>query len=230
MFRRTYEQRPDHCPNCKHDTALARLDRRLVWPAASENLVLPSGPCVMEDVWACTFCQRTVVELRVYGPDHAHGSDVFPDEVRVVWPPFAPRELSEEVPENVSSLYREASIAERAGALRGAGALYRAAVEQLCTSLGASGSNLRARIENLSKYGVDKEVISDLHEARLLGNWTLHEGIEFTADEVADVAELIAEATYVIYAEPARREMMRNARRTRRSSANEASPDHAVKH
>ncbi|MHB8665518.1 MAG: DUF4145 domain-containing protein [Acidimicrobiales bacterium] len=216
MYKRRYEQRPDRCPNCERDTSLARRDSRLVWPDISENLVLPMGACVMEDVWSCTYCDQTLIELRLYEVDHDAGSDVAPSGVRLVWPPRPPRELPVEAPEEVRSLYREASMAESVGALRGAGALFRAAVERLCDAQGAVGATLYDQIEDLAKRGVQREVVDDLHEARLLGNWTLHEGIQFSADEVADVAELIAEAAHVLYVEPAQRVAMRDARKARR--------------
>ncbi len=51
---------------------------------------------------------------------------------------------------------------------------------------------------------------------RLAGNWSLHEGIEFTAEEVADVAQLIEDAVEILYVQPGRREAMRQARAERR--------------
>jgi hypothetical protein len=113
----------------------------MVWPNIDDNLVLPSGPCVYEVVLSCTYCERTVVEFHVYGEGHDYGphGDVTPDDVVMVWPTRAPRELDVSVPEVVRSLYSEASIAEFAGASRGAAALYRAAVEELCRAEGVTG-------------------------------------------------------------------------------------------
>jgi hypothetical protein len=44
----------------------------------------------------------------------------------------------------------------------------------------------------------------------------LHQGTVFSAEEVADLAELIQQAVYELYVEPARREAMRKAREDRR--------------
>jgi hypothetical protein len=68
----------------------------------------------------------------------------------------------------------------------------------------------------LGSIGVDSDIVRDLHEARLLGNWSLHQGVDFSDEEVDDVAELIAAACYELYEEPARREAMRAARTAKR--------------
>ncbi|MFD5921729.1 DUF4145 domain-containing protein [Kitasatospora sp. NPDC058201] len=95
-------------------------------------------------------------------------------------------------------------------------AMYRAAVEELCKDRGAEGPNLFKKIEDLVNRGVSREIVDDLHEARFLGNWSLHDGLEFSAEEVGDVAELITEAVHVLYVQPEERRAMRNARNARR--------------
>jgi hypothetical protein len=209
------------CPNPDHaaDTSFVERNRRLVWPDISDNLVVPAGQCVFEVVRSCTFCEQTVVELHIYSEEHGHGSDVAPDEVVIVWPKKAPRDLDSSTPADVQSLYREASTAEFAGALRGAAALYRAAVEEFCRAQGATGKDLKQKINNLATKGVDPAIVHDLHEARLLGNWSLHAGITFNTEEVADVAGLIDEAINILYVEPSRRAVMEGARKARRDAS-----------
>ena len=110
-------------------------------------------------------------------------------------------------------------MAESAGALRAAAALYRAAVEDLRADLNAQGSNLHDRIEWLKTGSrLDEDLVDNPHEARLLGNWSLHQGLVFDTAEVGDVAELIDEAVYVQYVQPKRveRARMRERRRARR--------------
>jgi hypothetical protein len=63
-----------------------------------------------------------------------------------------------------------------------------------------------------------------------MGNWSLHDGIEFSKDEVADVASLIIDAVEEVYVMPARREEMRTARAARRAAPHdnaESAPDQA---
>lgn len=115
------------------------------------------------------------------------------------------------------SLFREASVAESAGAFRGAAGLYRAAVEALVDDQEVSGRDLHAKIEGL-RGRVEDDLIADLHEARLTGNWSLHDGLEFSPEEVGDVADLIQDAVRILYVEPAKRAEMREARAARRAA------------
>lgn len=46
--------------------------------------------------------------------------------------------------------------------------------------------------------GGPAEVVRDLDEARLLGNWSLQKGLSFSYAEVADVASLIKEAAFLL--------------------------------
>jgi hypothetical protein len=136
--------------------------------------------------------------------------------VRQVWPDRPPRELPKEVPGLVRSLYKEASVSENADALRAAAGLYRATVEALLDDRKVPAGRLQPRIDQLATQGVDPDLVRDLHEARLLGNWSLHQGVEFTAEEVGDVAMLIRDAVEVLYVQPKKREAMRLAREERR--------------
>ncbi|WP_240436938.1 DUF4145 domain-containing protein [Streptomyces sporangiiformans] len=130
----------------------------------------------------------------------------------------APRELDMYVPEKIRSLYSEASQAEEAGALRAAAVMYRAAVEEICVDKGAQGANLKKKIEDLKNRGVSDDLVGDLDEARFLGNWSIHQGVEFSREEIADVAALIDDACFEIYVQPAERQQMRDARKRRRDA------------
>jgi hypothetical protein len=60
-----------------------------------------------------------------------------------------------------------------------------------------------------------------MHEARLVGNDSLHDGLVYSPDELADIAELIAAAVKLAFVQPAEKEAMKEARRLRRE-ANQA--------
>lgn len=217
-YRNSYGKMAALCPNCNKHASLVLRDRRQLHPELTDNVAPPPVPYVHELVWSCSHCEATTAELNVFGVadlDDPNWQDRSMEASVRIWPPSAPRELADDVPLGIRSLYREASECENAGALRGAAALYRATVEELCTERGADGLQMYHRIENLKTKGLTDEVVNDLHEARLLGNWTLHDGLAFSADEVADVAELIQEACVVIYVQPAQRAAMRAARRAR---------------
>lgn len=192
----------------------------MVWPDITDNMVLPSGACVGEEVWQCEHCEGTTVELLTFRDGHPEGAigQVAPNVVRQVVPDQSPRALDPSVPIAIRSLFSEASVTESAGALRAAAVMYRATVEQLCADRNSSGKNLYDRIEDLQNQGVEEGIVTDLHEARLLGNYSIHEGLTFSAEEVDDVAELIIEAVHALYVEPARRKEMRDARKARRTN------------
>jgi hypothetical protein len=174
-------------------------------------------------VWSCDYCQQVTLELYTVvreGNDFAPHIAVPPYRqtgMVQIWPPSRPRELPADVPEHVRDLYAEAGRAESAGAFRLAGAGYRATVEAICKDLNAAGNNLYARIEAL--IGQQSQAMVDgFHEARLLGNDSLHDGLAYSAAEVADVAELIGEAVLVLYVTPAQHARMTASRLARRSA------------
>ena len=197
---------------------------RPVWPTFGVARSSTDGLRIELGVWLCPACEETCVvflrHVEVQGMDR-NGESVSRtiQTPTLAWPARRPRELEEGVPEKVQSLFAEGSVAEQSGALRAAAALYRATVEEICADREAEGPKLFHKIEDLKNRGVDAGIVDDLHEARLMGNWTLHEGEPFAAEEVADVADLIVEATVVLYVQPAERARMRQARRARRNGS-----------
>lgn len=223
----------DRCPHCERDTSLEVLENHRMAPDWEKRAIglagaarLPFFPQADEftllRVFRCMYCGQTVlVELRW---DAGDGNDpaavmVRPAvEAEIIWPDRSSRELPQETPGPVRDIFREASVCEAAGAFRGAAGLLRACVEEITSDQGATGRNLQDKINDLGvkvpTLGAD--MIRDLHDARLTGNWSLHDRVTFAADEVADVASLIEEAVDVIYVQPARRAAMAAARTTRR--------------
>ena len=165
--------------------------------------------------YTCQFCDRTVMVLEEQRKETDEPFDVGVVSRRMVYPAEAPRTLPSAAPEGVRGLFEEASTCEKAGAMRAAGVLYRAAVEELVKDQGATGPNLYSKIEDLKGKLAD-EVVEDFHEARMLGNDSIHAGMTYSADEVADVADLINEAVVVLYVQPAEKRAMRDARKARR--------------
>jgi hypothetical protein len=204
------------CPNCTRDSGFQLVDRTTLWPTwIGHGQTLPENyPRADLTIWRCLYCDKTTTAV-VYWPDEtAHA------EIIYAWPKPAPRELPESVLEPIRGLFREASLAANVGARRAAAGAYRAAAEAIVSDKKATGGDLKARINALRKMGVDADLVDSLHEARLLGNWSLHEGVDFSDEEVEDVAELIADACHELYEEPARREEMRAAREAKRRRDN----------
>lgn len=167
-------------------------------------------------VLECMICRQALSLLETRTDQGRYPYNV--TDVEVISPRPEPRPLPEVIPEVVRALYGEGSLAEQNGLMRGAAGLYRAAVEAMCKERGAEGSNLYNRITALGAKGIDAELIENLHEARALGNYSLHDGVEFSSEEVADVAELLLEAFTVLYVQPAERARLRQARKSRQQA------------
>ena len=212
------------CPLCERATGLDLVATTQLFPSHSRAApaAIMDGATVVPmrvalETRKCQFCRQT--SSRAYGYRRTGVTfEEQPSESWMVWPRVSGRSLPETVPEVVRSLHLEASQCSSVGALRGAAAMLRACVEEVCSEQQSTGRDLYHRIESLASAGLSQDIIEDLHEARLLGNWTLHDAVEFSADEVEDVAHLIADALYVIYVQPAERQAMKEARRVRRDA------------
>ncbi|WP_367043900.1 DUF4145 domain-containing protein [Streptomyces sp. Je 1-332] len=134
-----------------------------------------------------------------------------------------PRQISSDAPSSVREAFSEAALTEAAGAYRLAGVGYRAVVEQITKDQGASGSSLYNRITSLAARGVSQNIVDAFHEARVVGNDAVHDGLAYSAEEIADIADLIDEAVFILYVQPAQRARMAAARAARRQEA-KASP------
>jgi len=64
---------------------------------------------------------------------------------------------------------------------------------------------LQVRVDDLASKGIDSEVVKNLHEAPLVGNDSVHDGVSYPAGELADIADLIAEAVQLAFVQPAER-------------------------
>jgi hypothetical protein len=218
------------CPGaCKLYVAFKRLGGGPAWPEVGDSIPggrrsYPNAPEVLvSETWACQVCRQTIVIFELKARQEvpsADGSNYTWDSVRRwrAWPVREPRELDPYVPDKIRSLYAEASRTEEAGALRAAAVMYRATVEEICADKGAQGRDLKQKITDLEQRGVSPDLVKELDEARFLGNWSIHQGVEFAQEEVADVASLIDDACFEIYVQPAQRRAMRDQRKARRDA------------
>ena len=175
---------------------------------------------ITEEAWSCTYCKRVTLELVWWekGMVTADSEREFLEKNRrTIWPEPVPRDLPTEVPEKIRSLFQEAARTESVGAVRLAGAGYRAVVEEICKEQGASGRNLYDKIAALESK-LPPDVINSLHEARMVGNDSLHDGLEYSTDELADIAQLVTEVTLILYVHPAQRAVFAAARAARRAA------------
>ena len=168
----------------------------------------------------CLHCHKTMILLETVA--RIPPKEVGGEPIEHVWrtmaaPAESPRTLHDCAPEAVRSLFAEASTCEKAKAFRAAGVMYRATVEELVRDQGATGKDLWNKIESL-KGKLSDELVEDLHEARMLGNDSIHAGLTYSAEEVEDVAKLIEEAVLVLYVQAEEKRKMRDARKARRSA------------
>ncbi|MFF7440874.1 DUF4145 domain-containing protein [Streptomyces sp. NPDC008122] len=108
--------------------------------------------------------------------------------------------------------------------MRLAGVGYRSVVEQIAKDRGAQGGSLKAMIASLAGMGVPQEVVDAFDEARAVGNGAVHDGLAYSAAEIADLAELIEETVLALYVQPTQRATMAAARAARRAALKQSSP------
>ncbi|MFM9449157.1 DUF4145 domain-containing protein [Streptomyces acidiscabies] len=214
-------------PECAVGVAMSLRDRRQVHPKPSYSLIVQAaGPVVYEELWSCDLCGRGIIELVGFEETSVGDTLVEPGAEapeaswrRQLWPEPLPRELPADAPEMVRALYAEASRAESTGAYRLAGVGYRAVVEEICKDRGATGNTLYAKITDLANQGLPQDVVDAMHDARVVGNDSVHQGVEYAADEIADLAEILAEVVELLYVQPAKRKRMSDARAARSAAA-----------
>ncbi|MGW4299971.1 DUF4145 domain-containing protein [Streptomyces sp. NPDC004646] len=210
------------CPHCvRHTTLRCTMHERLIGSSLQrEDLIFVRYLLTLR----CEWCKKDSTHLRLVSEEQQEFTtgtrEVFRTiDLAQVWPTVTPRELAPEAPESVREVFSEAALAEAAGALRLAGIGYRAAVEQIVKERGAAGNNLYERITGLTALGVSQDIVDDFHEARFVGNDAAHDALAYSAEEIADVADLITEAVLVLYVQPAQRAKMAARRAARRAAA-----------
>ncbi|MEU3988045.1 DUF4145 domain-containing protein [Streptomyces platensis] len=213
------------CPACFKHTSLTRHSHTLIDGSEDE-----SGAGVYEMLLTCDWCKKQSIYLRTARRTSraAGGAQrvwVYETvDLEQVWPKPAPRQLAPEAPSAVREVFSEAALAEAGGAMRLAGVGYRSVVEQIVKERGAPGKNLKAMIAALSGMGVPQSVVDAFDEARAVGNDAVHDGLSYSAEEIADLAELIQETVLILYVQPAQRAKMAAARASRRAAAKQSTP------
>lgn len=176
----------------------------------------------------CDWCKKSSAYIqlanikRIQLPNGVRTRRIETLSVTQVYPDQAPRELGPEAPAAVREVFAEAALAEAAGAFRLAAIGYRATVEQIVKDKGAPGKNLYERITGLTTLGVSQDIVDAFHEARFVGNDAAHDALAYSAEEIADIAELVIEAVVVLYVQPAQRAAMAQQRAARRAAAKQA--------
>ncbi|HEY9326997.1 MAG TPA: DUF4145 domain-containing protein [Streptomyces sp.] len=227
------EQRRAVCPHadCATGTVMDMIDRRMIAPESRDYAfdefgnkgslpVFPLSSWTQQECWVCQLCGRSILEV-IECKQTGWGREARIEELTrwMLWPSPAPRVLHPDVPERIRNAYEEASRAENAGAARLAGVGYRSAVEELCKDQGATHKTLHGKIRELVAKNLPGDIITALDETRVVGNDSVHQGVAYSVEELADIAELVAEATVLLYVQPAQRRRMAESRKKRHETA-----------
>ncbi|MFJ9530793.1 DUF4145 domain-containing protein [Streptomyces cyaneofuscatus] len=211
------------CPHCAHQATLTCTSHQELEGTRETDGESRVARYLMALI--CHWCKKESVFLRLadrqWHKAHAnrHVEHITTRDLEQVWPKRTPRELASEAPETAREVFAEGALAEAASAYRLAGIAYRATVEQIVKERGASGKRLVDRITALKDLGVPLEIVDAFHEARFVGNDAAHDALAYSAEEIADIAELIHEAVLVLYVQPAQRAKMSAQRAARRTAA-----------
>ena len=163
----------------------------------------------------CRACAGLVILMDTFGMtstgEEAPGVGVV--ERRVIDPPGSARRLPDEAPELMASFFQEAGVCEAVGALRAAGGLYRSAAEAMLDSR-VTGRDIPAKVNQFVQLPeVDPSLAEELKatftDARLVGREALHHGVDYSAQEIGELAELLRDAAEAVFAQPAQRERRR---------------------
>lgn len=163
----------------------------------------------------CRACAGLVILMDTFGMtstgEEAPGVGVV--ERRVIDPPGSARRLPDEAPELMASFFQEAGVCEAVGALRAAGGLYRSAAEAMLDSR-VTGRDIPAKVNQFVQLPeVDPSLAGELKatftDARLVGREALHHGVDYSAQEIGELAELLRDAAEAVFAQPAQRERRR---------------------
>lgn len=173
----------------------------------------------------CRACAGLVILMDTFGMtstgEEAPGVGVV--ERRVIDPPGSARRLPDEAPELMASFFQEAGVCEAVGALRAAGGLYRSAAEAMLDSR-VTGRDIPAKVNQFVQLPeVDPSLAGELKatftDARLVGREALHHGVDYSAQEIGELAELLCDAAEAVFAQPAQRQRRRQRQAQRIQAA-----------
>ena len=173
----------------------------------------------------CRACAGLVILMDTFGMtstgEEAPGVGVV--ERRVIDPPGSARRLPDEAPELMASFFQEAGVCEAVGALRAAGGLYRSAAEAMLDSR-VTGRDIPAKVNQFVQLPeVDPSLVEELKatftDARLVGREALHHGVDYSAQEIGELAELLCDAAEAVFAQPAQRQRRRQRQAQRIQAA-----------
>ena len=141
-----------------------------------------------------------------------------PEQVQILrtWPGLEVRLAPAGTPETVKECYEEAVACQQGGARRAAAGQLRATLE---TALkGKEKTKLEALIRKAAEQGrITKEMESWAHEQRVLGNESMHEGVQPTYKEIEEGLDCVRAMLLCMYELPIRAAHHRKQREKRKA-------------
>lgn len=163
--------------------------------------------------WVCDNCHRPVCGI--------YPSDTAATDPPLIWPEEVTAKAFLDVPEAIASAASEAHQAIGARAPRAAVAMARSVVEATAKDKGITQGNVQAKINQLAINGHISEAMKDAaHEIRFAGNEAAHGdlvGEPISAEEAAEIVELMDAILERVYQEPAKVARVRASREARRN-------------
>jgi len=186
------------CPVCRRAGAFYSVDNcnDAGWQVRREGTV--NGRPVIDIFHAgMRICPNTTCNALVF-------AELKNDEVLISYPPEVIDFDATNLPPQILACLEEAIKCHASSCYRAAALMVRRTLEEMCVERGASGNNLKAKIENLrSAIVISKDLLDAADELRLLGNDAAHieaqtyDAIE--AEEVEVAIELTKELLKAVY-------------------------------
>ena len=214
---------------------------RLAQPVQAHDVV--DDASVLQYAYTCDNCGRINIATHYHGGDHpedegdvhpANQGDLqcFDTEDGPVFGAWTPRPHQQrtypDVPDHIADAATETTLCASTGAHRAVAALARAVVEATAKDKGITVHRIEAKIDALAAAGhLRPDVTAAAHEIRHFGNDMAHGDFTdpVTADQAADMVDLMDEILQEIYQGPARTARIRGQREARKAAKTARTPN-----
>lgn len=158
------------CPNCNNSSTF-NIESTIYRYSSSTNINF------QHNIIRCDVCDELTYKItqteRIYKnnlPTELKAEETFRF-------PFGYLNIEQDLPESIKNFYMEAYNCYQIGALRGSAAMCRATISAICDNKGASGQDLKVRINNLPLTQRLKDVAKNI---KWIGDKTLHNEIDWS--------------------------------------------------
>jgi len=186
------------CPYCHHAVHVDSLYFKGDKIISKEGFVIEElhyiwhDKLYMEREWWITFCPKCLNPMLILN----NGENVVPSP--------QPKELCDpSIDKQVQNAFNEAKLCFSVGAYHACTIMCRRSLERLCIDKGATGYNLKEKIEQLTKKGnITPEIKEWAHANREIANDGVHDEeykvIKQDAEDILLITEKLIEVVYII--------------------------------